>query len=236
MTSSQLRFNRSLLFDYEKRILANVVHTLEVYSAISKIREFIDDELALIFDLPLDTSSASQCISHIYTSMRCFIHPVPDFRILVINEQCSLFQRNFQNIASLYTAFVFSRTGVNQNSRVMASFALIYGSEMMVEILRTSTKLDLDVIIIKLMFVILMFSSNCSMVDYHPDFHRDCLLTGTHRLMGSQDVYLTVLWKYMICQYGYEKATSRFSQLIQLSLNLIKCSSMTYVNQFVYGE
>ena len=142
---------------------------------------------------------------------------------MVVHEQYFLFRRNFNNIANLYAAFVFLHTGVNYNTRVMTGFASIYGSEMMSELVCISKRLEIDAIIIKLMFVILAFSSNCSMVDYHSEVHHDSLMTGTFRMMGSQDVYLTVLWKYMICQYGYKKASYLFSQLIQFSLNLIRC-------------
>lgn len=59
-------------------------------------------------------------------------------------------------------------------------------------------KLEYDSIIIKLMLIILAFSSNCYMVHQHENINNDCLLLGTYRILGSQNMYVEILWKYMI--------------------------------------
>lgn len=185
---------------------------------------------------PFNTSTAIRCISHIYTSIRYFVTCIPEFQMLVLDEQCSLLERNFNNVINLYSTLIFRQVGVNDNPHLIPSFASIYGSEMMLELVCISNKLDVDLTIIKLMFVILVFSSNCSMVEHHPELYHDRLLTSTSSLLCSQDAYLTVLWKYMISQYGYYKAAISFSQLIQFSLRLIKSSAMTYMNNRTYYQ
>ena len=187
-------------------------------------------------DFPFNTSTVIQCTSHIYTSIRYFITCIPEFQMLILGEQCSLLERNFNNVINLYSTLIFRQVGVNDNPRLMTSFASIYGSEMMLELVCISNKLDADLTIVKLMFVILTFSSNCSMVEHHPELYHDRLLTGTNSLLCSQDAYLIVLWKYMVCQYGYYKAAISFSQLIQFSLRLIKSSAMTYMNNRTYYQ
>ena len=228
--------NQYLLFDYQKKVLSNVVHAFEIHSAIPKVRGVIDDELALLFDLPFDQSAAIQCINYIYSSLRSFINCTPDFQILVIDEQSSLLQRNFNGIADLYSALVLRHTGIMNRPDQITSFASIYGPEMMLELVRISKQLNVDLTSIKLLSLILAFSSNCSVVDYRPEVHHDSLLTGTHRLFGSQNAYVAVLWKYMVCQYGYYKAACHFSRLIGFSLDLIKSSTMTYVKSRIYQE
>ena len=227
---------RYLLFNYQKRIVSNVVRALEIYSAIPKVREIIEDELALMFDLPFNASSATQCINHIFTSIQYFINSIPDFRIMVIGEQSSLFRRNFNGVVSLYSALVFRQIRIIHRPDLIRSFTSIYGSEMMMELVRISTQLNVDLITIKLMLLILAFSANCSIVDYDAQIDYDCLLTGTFRLSGSQNAYLIVLWKHMVCRYGYYKAACHFNQLIGISVSLIRSLGITCVKHESYHE
>jgi len=64
----------------------------------------------------------------------------------------------------------------------------------------------------------------------------DSLLYSTHRLLGSQNVYIELLWKYMIYRHGYYNSVLRFSRLIQLFLSLIKDSAMFYMNNVAYRK
>ena len=234
--SNQMHHKRYLLLDHQKNILFNVIRALDIYSAIPMVCSMIDDELAFIFDLPFDQAAAVQCINHIYTSLRSFIKSTPDFQILVINEQSSLIHRNFTIIAHLYSSLVFRHTGVMNRDDLITIFASIYGSEMMFELVRISKQLNDDLTSTKLLLLILAFSSNCSVVDYRSEVYHDSLLAGTHRLFESQHAYVVVLWKYMVCQYGYYKAACHFSRLVEFSLRLIKSSAMTYMTNRIYHE
>ena len=155
---------------------------------------------------------------------------------MVIGEQSSLFQRNFHGVVSLYSALVFRQTGIMHRADLITSFTSIYGSQMAIELVRVSKQLNIDPTTIKLLLLTLTFSSNCSMVDYPAEIDDDSLLTGTFRLLDSQDAYVTVLWKHMICQYGYYKAACHLSTLIGFSVNLIKSLADTYMNNEIYHQ
>jgi hypothetical protein len=166
--------------------------------------------------------------------MASFINSTPDFQILTVTDQCSLFQRNLNGIVNLYSVVVFRDAGVINNFHCVKSFASIYGLELMVEALRINKQLDVDLKIIELMLLILAFSSNCSIVNFQQEIHNDSLLSGTHRLLGSQNVYVEVLWKYTTFHYGYYNSALRFARLIKLSLDLIKYSANAYINNTIY--
>ena len=155
---------------------------------------------------------------------------------MVIGEQSSLFHRNFNSVVSLYSALVFRQTGIIHRPDLITSFAAIYGSEMMIKLIQISKQLNVDHTTIKLMLLILAFSSNCSMVDYQTQTHDDSLLTGTFRLFGSQNAYVMILWQHMVCQYGYYKAAYCFSELIGFSLKLTRSLGITYMNSEIYHQ
>jgi hypothetical protein len=71
------------------------------------------------------------------------------------------------------------------------------------------------------MMIILSFSSNCSVLTFPETKFNDTLLLGTFRLLGSQNVYVELLWKYMVYRYGDHQTIIRFAQLIKQVVDLI---------------
>lgn len=164
-----------------------------------------------------------------FTSMQSFIESSPDFRILTVKEQYSLFERNLHGVIALYSALFFRTTGIIDNSKCVEAFATVYGLKMAVQAQRIDKKVDIDLTIIKLMLLILAFSSNCFITYRKEKIHKDGLLNGTYRLFGSQNVYVELLWKYMIYRYGYHDSVLRFFRLIEIFLDLVKYSGLIYI-------
>lgn len=107
-----------------------------------------------------------------HTSTESFIGSKTDFQILTITEKCSLYQNNI--LLSIYGYDIFQQTK------------------------RIIKQLNYDLIIIKLILLIFTFPSNCYMVDKHKNMYDDSLLYGTFRLLSSQNLYVEILWKYII--------------------------------------
>jgi uncharacterized membrane protein len=106
----------------------------------------------------------------------------------------------------------------------METFVTIYGLEFMLQVKRMNKQLDSSSIIVKVMLIVLAFSSNCFTVDTHKNIHNDSLLYGTHRLAVSQNVYIELSWKYMVHQYGYRNSVFRFSRFCLHSLECDFCN------------
>jgi hypothetical protein len=201
---------------------------------MSQVRHIIDPLSTLSVQIQFDVANVLEIVTLIYTSMQSFISSSPDFRILTVSEQSSLFRRNLHGIAALHFVSVFHEADIVNNHTCMEIFATIYGLEMMIQVKRISKQLDLDSTIVKLILIVLAFSSNCFIVDTHENIHNDSLLYGTHRLLGSQNVYIELLWKYMIYQYGYGNSVLRFARLIVLFLDLIKYSATAYTTNALH--
>lgn len=220
--------DQRILFNYEQKILSNVAFAYEIYDAIPNVRGIVE------IDLYFDITNITEIITFIYTSMRSFISSTPDFQVLTINEQYSLFKRNIIGITSLYSAVVFRDANIINKLSFIKSFASIYGLDIIIQLIHSSRQLDIDLTIIRLLLVILAFSSNCFIDDFHEEIHKDSLLHGTHRLMGSQNVYTEILWKYLILKYGYYNSALRFARLMVLLLDLNRSWTSVYRNNTIY--
>jgi hypothetical protein len=177
-----------------------------------------------------------EIVSQMYISMESVIRSLPDFRILTYNEQTSLFERNSHGVNGLYAVFFFRNSGILRNAHCMEAFTNIYGPEMMLLAENVNQRLDPDATLIKLILIIYSFSSNCLIINKHDNIERDSLLYGTFRILGSQNVYVELLWKYMIYRYGYNDSILRFSRLIQMFLLQLTNMAIVHENNEVHQK
>ena len=80
------------------------------------------------------------------------------------------------------------------------------------------------------MLVVHAFSSSCLIMDVPRSKQNDSLILGTFRLMGSQNVYVELVWKYMIYRYGYRETVIRFASLVKSMLDMSSHLAESYVS------
>ena len=86
------------------------------------------------------------------------------------------------------------------------------------------------------MLLVIAFSSNCLIVDIHENMHNDSFIFGTFRLYGSQNVYVELLWRYMLYRYGYSETVLRFSKLVKYILDNIKQTASVYMSNKIHHD
>jgi len=158
----------------------------------------------------------------------------PDFQILDVTEQISLFKRNLQTMIAFYLILFFRETNLIENTQLIESFSKFYSFEMFQLIKYFNEQIDLDATTLKLILFVFAFSTNCIFINNFDDNERDSLIHGTFRLLTSQNTYLEVLWKYMIYRYGYLESIRRISQLVQIFVCLSKHLSSISMNNSTY--
>jgi len=214
----------------EWTLLSNILHAYDTYSLVSQVCQTIDSLSTLPVELHSNVINPLEIIIQMFTSIQSFISSSPHFRVLTINEQISLFERNLHGVIGFYSTLFFRNTGILQNVKCMEAFTNIYGPDMMLLAKKVNDRLDPDSTLIKLTLIVFAFSSNCFIVNKQENMERDSLLSGTFRLLGSQNVYVELLWKYMIYRYGYNKAVIRFTQLMQIFLCILKNLAIIHEN------
>jgi len=185
-------------------------------------------------DLQLNTIDPYEIICQIFTSIRSYLSSSPDFQILDVTEQISLFKRNLQTMIAFYLILFFRETNLIENTQLIESFSKFYSFEMFQLIKYFNEQIDLDATTLKLILFVFAFSTNCIFINNFDDNERDSLIHGTFRLLTSQNTYLEVLWKYMIYRYGYLESIRRISQLVQIFVCLSKHLSSISMNNSTY--
>jgi hypothetical protein len=97
----------------------------------------------------------------------------------------------------------------------------IYGNGYSNSVICASKRLQENGILIKIMLMILIFSSNCAVVKID-QLENIQIIFNIKMLISIQDIFVTLIWKYLIYQYGFNEAILRFLSLIKSILDLIQ--------------
>ena len=220
-TLSLLSNDQSPLTRSDWTLLTNVVYAFDRFTAVTQARVIVEN-----FHTQPSLGQSINLMSGIYVSLESFINSIADFRIMTIAEQQSLIERNMHGLWSFYGTFTCRESGVFNNEINERILMPLYGMANIQQTRRLTAKLDHDLTLIKLMLIILTFSSNLFAVnDEKNNFERDSLLRGTFRIFGSQNVYVELMWNYMTYRYGFNQSVRRFSTFIKIILKLIQLGS-----------
>ncbi|CAF1404496.1 unnamed protein product [Adineta steineri] len=211
-------------------LISNVVHAFDAFSPVSEVRRAVETLNASSFNQSLDVSQSLHLMSSFYHSLQSFISSIPDFKILTPSEQCSLFQRNMLGLLCIGGMYFMRESGIFDKPESEMLVLPLYGTEVIKHAKVICQQLNYDPIVFKLMLVALAFSSNCYMIQNPGNTDKDSLLLGTFRLLGSQNVYIELMWKYLMYRYDYQYSVNRFSNLIGQVLGALKLSFNMYEN------
>ncbi|CAF1380860.1 unnamed protein product [Adineta steineri] len=233
-----LLFNdRSSLTSFDWTMLSNVINAFDKFNSVFQTRQLIESFSSWPQHFSFDISQVLSLFASFYKSTESFISSSADFQILTLTEKHSLYQRNLHGVLNLCATFILSLSGMfNISTNDDSILASIHGYDIYQQTKQISMRLEYDTAIIKLMLIALAFSSNCYMVDKHEHMHNDSLLLGTFRLFGSQNMYIEILWKYMMYRYGYSEAAIRLLILVKIILDLLKMSANIHrTNDFYHN-
>lgn len=198
------------------------------------IRQTIDSLSNSTSEADYDLSQSLSVLSMFCDSLQSFISSIPDFKILTAIEQSSLFHRNMLGLFSLGSIYFMRTSGIfdrHGNERILVP---LYGHESLQQARSICEQFDMDPIPFLIMLVALAFSSNNYMLDNRENDTNDSLLLGTFRLFGSQNVYVELLWKYLIQIHNHHLAVQKFSALVKQLLDTMKFSVELVENNLLY--
>jgi hypothetical protein len=223
-----LNKDRSSLNNSEWNLLSNVIHAFDKFSLVPSIQHIIEGLDIVESKIDVTVLDTFNLFASFYTSVQSFVNATADFQVLTTAEQRSLFQRNLHGLFNLSGTFMLRDAGIFHNNRNESLIVPLYGHEVVRQAKRIIMRLDFDSTLVKIIHIVFGFSTNCYTVNYDPCMNKDALLRGTFRLLGSQNVYVEILWKYMVYRYGYKETIYRFAALVKQMLDLIILSAGIY--------
>lgn len=133
-----------------------------------------------------------------------------------------LLRNNLNGMGTFNSIFAASEAKVFDYEYYIGTCKQIYGVNCMKEVERFIARRELNVNLMKIMLVVLSFSSNCSVVLPDLDFNlNQSLIRNSIDLIRTQDIFIVLLWKYLVYQYGFSQAVRRLDNLVKFYLDLL---------------
>jgi hypothetical protein len=158
--------------------------------------------------------------------IQCFNNILPlmenssDFRCLSNNARRALMLHNLYYTGALNGYFIARETDSFRNPTFMSSCSVLHGCDFMMKCAQDNQRLVPNGNLYKLMLFVLIFSSSCSIVIFN-DKEDINTMTSSIELSRIQNVYATMLWKYLIYLYGFNGAVMHFSSMIKNIVDIL---------------
>ena len=182
------------------------------------IKSLLDSESSLPVKMRVKEAFVVRFIHQSMMTIEPIIKRSPDLRALPIDARRTLIRRNLFWI-SLYQRFILSHQfDFLNDSKLILSIIGLYGVDCFKKVMKIYQQADDNETIYKVMLFVTAFFSNSSMVIFDSTDDMSSA-TVSMNLVLIQDFYVTMLWKYLVYQYGFKEAVRRYSSLITTMLN-----------------
>jgi hypothetical protein len=185
----------------------------------NRVKNLLAERSSLPPKLRLKPSDTIDFLSGTYKTILPLMKHSPHLRSLSSYAYRILLTHNLVYTAALNGYFVAYETDSFRHPTYMPACNALFGSDFMMKYAQDNTRLVPNGNLYKLMLFVLIFSSNCSVVLFT---NEDELISNscTIELIRIQNIYATIIWKYLVYIYGYNGAAIQFSRIIKNILDM----------------
>ncbi|CAF1017307.1 unnamed protein product [Adineta steineri] len=222
--SSEIFNDRSLLTIEQWSMIINIINNYNNKNPIKYIHNIISNQLNYQpkIRFKIANKNLMNIIQSMYVFIESFIKIIPEFVNMNINNQIILIRRNLRNLGGFNSIFIMYETNIFNDITYSNCLLSTYGSWLCNQINKIIQRIDNDGNLIKLLLVILTFSTCSDIVSFEDNQNLynnsttiNHILINTKHIFKIQNIYTEIMFKYMLYQYGYDQATLRFASLIQ---------------------
>ena len=203
-----------------------MINCYDGQNAIGRVRSILDEKSSLPVKL---RSKALDTLNLISEPIKCLVPLVrmsTQFHQLSADAQHLLESNNLFFTGAVSGYLVAREVNAFHNPTYMTACSALYGEDYMLNCAKDNLRLEPNGNLVKLILFVLIFSSNCSIVLFNPNELRDYILDEKTKrltaleLLNMQEIYVSLLWKYMVYLYGYNQAAVRFASMVKSVLDM----------------
>jgi len=214
--------------------ISNVINIYNIKSPVSHIRYLLSTQSKhpMKIRLKMAKTNILEIIVSMYQSILPFVETLPEFQTMQIYDRCELIERNLSCVGGFNGIIVFRDAEVTFSTAFKNGFPSIYGSTIVDDSVTIAHRTDNDVTLIKLLIPIILFSTSFNVIvsnNVNNNYNLissngiDSIFVNTKRLFDIQNIYVEIMFKYMIYRFGYYEAALRFAALIKSFLDQSMC-------------
>ncbi|CAF0915168.1 unnamed protein product [Rotaria sp. Silwood1] len=216
-----LQSDTSTLTKIEWDLLSNIIHAYDRGNSIEHTKNLLEQQAAVPPKLRSKAKSTLDIIGYYYSAMISFLERVPYFHDLPIGARQALIQHNSITLGAYNSLLIVREANGLDYSSYIVGCQNLWGYENYILSKKFISTLEQNGTLVKIMLLITAFSENCSIVSL--DYTESMVtMTSTRSLVRIQNILVTMLWKYLIYQYGFLGAVKCFNSFIKYVLNIIR--------------
>lgn len=220
-TLSLLENDRSLLSNDEWTLLSNLVHTYDNLDVIPYTRRFIQCQSALPLKSRLKASAMVDYLKYLYSAFQVYVEQTPYYNFLPANTRKDLIVRNSETFGIINSMFIIRETNAMNYPAFRTGADMVYTPAGVQAFNCFISRLDPNNILVQLMLAILAFAPNSSVVNFDSLSDVNCEYDSI-LIFNVENIFVTMIWKYLLYQYGLSDAVRWFNYFIQYIVNLIR--------------
>jgi len=205
----------------EWTLLSNFLHVYDEHNLSRQIQNSLHRLSLLPPKLRVKASDTYNMISISFTGVQSLIERSPDLSSLPIDARRALTKHNLKSTGSVNGIFLSRELDLYNNPLFLNACNALYGVEFLKNCAQHSARCDPNGSLMKIMLFVITFSSNCSIVIFD-DRENITTISSSLDLIHVQNVYVTMLWKYLIYLYGFKEATLRFSSIVKSIIDVTR--------------
>ncbi|CAF1092323.1 unnamed protein product [Adineta ricciae] len=211
-TLNLVQADLSNLTNREWNLLSNVSHCYNEHSGLTKGKHYMTEQESLPLKLRFKTGPMLAFINSVLEGAELLYKNNQDFLSLSLEDRSSLLHSTTPYTASVSSNFIMYKIGLMNCAAYYNSLETITHSSLIPTAKRIATRLDFDVVVMKLMLAILSFSTVHYTVYTQARIEN---ISDVKQLLNIQNIYIELTWKYLIYKYSYEQAVRCFSDMIR---------------------
>lgn len=169
--------------------------------------------------MKLVSSNYMNFLGKCYRTLTQIIEGIFHLNISSKNDRRILIERTITSLGGLNGLFIVRELNLHNNYEYTSCAITIYGSTLAQKVAYNANHMDTDGTLIKILLIILSFST-CYDTINPTDTN---LLLNTNEIFLTQNIYIEIMFKYMLFRYGYNEASVRFAKLIKIVLDQNMC-------------
>lgn len=142
-----------------------------------------------------------------------------DFQNLSTAARYRLLKNNIIQANGINAIMIDKIVDLSSRRDTDPSFDYLFGTGGLTKIVWIVEKMDANILLFKILLYVVLFSNNYSIIKFDPTDDLDTCSYNVE-LTRIQSKYATILWKYMVYQFGYLEAVRRYSSMIGTVLGL----------------
>ena len=193
-------------------LLSNLIHCYDEYCGHLFVKRYIEEQNTLPAKFRHRNSSVKHLMTSIVHNIQHVFEKNRDFLSLSSISRTNLLRTTTQYNLSFGGVFMTGQHRLLDNELLCNSMELIFVPSSVASTKWIITQLDPDETFVKLVLAIVACSTTHSIVHVES---RASNLIDTKTILSVENIYVELVWRYLLYRYNHREAVKRFSNIVR---------------------